>query len=165
MPSRPLTSDRALTIALGAEASRLAQDGAATADSLVTMAKGRGDLLAELAGIALGTYTVEPAVRPWALDVVRLLLLAGADVDALPAWVDVGRQRAGARAADGPAYAAGMRLTIDIDLEALPDPKGVELGRILRYWGGAAKDLDLTAPLEYPLMDSGYQQVGTMRVG
>ena len=58
-----------------------------------------------------------------------------------------------------------MRVTIDIDLEALPDPKGAELGRILRYWGGAAKDLDLTGPQEYPLMDSAYQQVGTMRVG
>src|SRR4051794_12957444 len=97
MPSRPLSRDRALTIALGAEASRLAQTGVTAPDSLVAMAKGRGDLLAELAGITLGTYTVEPVVRPWGLDVARLLVLAGADLGAIPAWVEVGRRRAGAR--------------------------------------------------------------------
>lgn len=57
-----------------------------------------------------------------------------------------------------------MRLTLEIDLDQLPDPKGDELGRILRYWGGAAKQLDLSAPLEQPLMDSGYQQVGSLRI-
>ena len=97
MPSRPLSRDRALTIALGAEATRLAQAGVATPDSLVAMAKRRGDLLAELAGITLGTFAVEPTVRPWALDVARLLVLAGADLDAVPAWVEVGRRRAGGR--------------------------------------------------------------------
>jgi hypothetical protein len=58
-----------------------------------------------------------------------------------------------------------VKLTLEIDLDQLPDPKGQELGRILRYWGGAAKQLDLSAPLEQPLMDSAYQQVGVLTIG
>ena len=55
-----------------------------------------------------------------------------------------------------------MRLTIDIDLDALPEPKDREAGRILRYWAGAMGQLDLTAPLEQQLMDSGYRPVGML---
>ena len=55
-----------------------------------------------------------------------------------------------------------MKLVIEIDLERLPDPKPEEVGRILRYWGGAAKHL--AKPLEQPLMDSTYQHVGTLKV-
>lgn len=58
-----------------------------------------------------------------------------------------------------------MKITLEIDLEAVPEPRGDEVGRILRYWGGAAKQLDLATPAELPLMDSGYQQVGTLRIG
>jgi hypothetical protein len=58
----------------------------------------------------------------------------------------------------------GVKLTIEIDLGQLPDPKGQEMGRILRYWGGAAKQLDLSAPLEQPLRDSAYQPVGVLRI-
>jgi hypothetical protein len=57
-----------------------------------------------------------------------------------------------------------MTLTIEINLAQLPDPKRAELGRILRYWGGAAKQLDLTAPFEQPLMDSAYRPVGILRI-
>jgi hypothetical protein len=57
-----------------------------------------------------------------------------------------------------------MKLTIEIDIDQLPDPKGQELGRILRYWGGAAKQLDLSAPLDQPLLDSSYQPVGVLRI-
>jgi hypothetical protein len=57
-----------------------------------------------------------------------------------------------------------MHLTIDIDLDALTGDAGDEVGRILRYWGGATKAMDLGQPLEQPLMDSTYQQVGTLRV-
>ena len=57
-----------------------------------------------------------------------------------------------------------MKLTIEIDLDQLPEPKAAELGRILRYWGGAAKQLDPTAPFEEPLRDSGYQPVDMLRV-
>lgn len=58
-----------------------------------------------------------------------------------------------------------MKITLEIDLDAVPEPRGDEVGRILRYWGGAAPQLDLTAPADLPLMDSGYQQVGTLRIG
>jgi hypothetical protein len=57
-----------------------------------------------------------------------------------------------------------VKLTIEIDLDQLPEPKAAELGRILRYWGGAAKQLDPTAPFEEPLRDSGYQPVGMLRI-
>ncbi len=57
-----------------------------------------------------------------------------------------------------------VKLTIEIDLEQLPDPKPDELGRILRYWGGAVKQIDLSNPVEMPLMDSSYQQVGVLKI-
>ncbi|MCU1432100.1 MAG: hypothetical protein JWP95_1205 [Actinotalea sp.] len=55
-------------------------------------------------------------------------------------------------------------MILEIDLETVPEPRGEEVGRILRYWGGAAKSLDLDVPTELPLMDSVYQQVGTLRI-
>lgn len=58
-----------------------------------------------------------------------------------------------------------VRLTLEIDLDQLPDPKAEELGRILRYWGGVAKQIDLSTVLEQPLMDSGYRQVGVLSIG
>jgi hypothetical protein len=57
-----------------------------------------------------------------------------------------------------------VRLTVEIDIDRLPDPKGFELGRILRYWGGAAKQLDLSTPMEQALLDSSYQPVGVLRI-
>ena len=39
------------------------------------------------------------------------------------------------------------------------DP-GAELGRILRYWGGAMKDVELTEGATQALYDSAYQPVG-----
>jgi hypothetical protein len=57
-----------------------------------------------------------------------------------------------------------VKFTIEIDLQQLPDPKPDELGRILRYWGGAAKQIDLSNPVEMPLIDSTYQQVGVLKI-
>lgn len=57
-----------------------------------------------------------------------------------------------------------MKLTIEIDIEQLPNPKPEELGRILRFWGEWAKKLDLSVPLEQQLVDSGYQPVGVLRI-
>lgn len=57
-----------------------------------------------------------------------------------------------------------MRLEIEIDLDQLPEPKAKELGRILRYWGGATEQLDLSTSLEQPLMDSAYRAVGVLRI-
>ena len=61
-------------------------------------------------------------------------------------------------------YRMMMKLTIEIDLDALPEPKNAEVGRILRYWGGAAKQLDFSAPMEHPLTDSSYSTVGVLKV-
>lgn len=58
-----------------------------------------------------------------------------------------------------------MRLTLDIDLDLLTADHATEVGRILRYWGGAMKQLDLTQPLEYELSDSEYRTVGMLKLG
>jgi hypothetical protein len=57
-----------------------------------------------------------------------------------------------------------MHLTLDIDLDALTGDHASETGRILRYWGGAMKQLDLTQPFEYELSDSDYKGVGAIRL-
>jgi hypothetical protein len=54
-----------------------------------------------------------------------------------------------------------VRLAIEIDLDQLPEPKAEELGRILRYWGGA---LDLATPVERPLLDGSYQPLGVLKI-
>lgn len=57
-----------------------------------------------------------------------------------------------------------MKLSIAIEIDDLPDEKGRELGRILRYWAGAMEQLDLDAPVEHQLMDSDYKPVGTLTI-
>ncbi|WP_101946793.1 hypothetical protein [Mycobacterium sp. 3519A] len=57
-----------------------------------------------------------------------------------------------------------MRFTLDVDL---PDDSDVraELGRILRYWAGAMKDLDaLKAGDNQDIYDSAYNKVGSWTV-
>lgn len=58
-----------------------------------------------------------------------------------------------------------MRLNLEIDLDALGPDAAAEAGRILRYWAGALGQIDLADPAQHPLMDSAYQQVGTIAVG
>ena len=55
-------------------------------------------------------------------------------------------------------------MTLDIDLDALTGDHAFELGRILRYWGGAMKQLDVTQPMEHELSDSEYKIVGVLRL-
>jgi hypothetical protein len=57
-----------------------------------------------------------------------------------------------------------VRLAIEIDLDQLPEPKAEELGRILRYWGRAAKQLDLATPVERLLLDGSYQPLGVLKI-
>lgn len=59
---------------------------------------------------------------------------------------------------------AGMRLLIDLDLDKLPNDQRTEAARILRYWAGALPQMDVTHPAEHPLMDSDYQNVGTLQL-
>ena len=57
-----------------------------------------------------------------------------------------------------------MHLTIDIDIDALSGEPEAEVGRILRYWAGALKQVTLAPGLEQDLMDSEYQPVGRLVV-
>lgn len=58
-----------------------------------------------------------------------------------------------------------MKLTIDIDLEAIVDDPAGEAGRILRYWAGALSQMDLSAEAEHALMNSTYDaEVGTIKI-
>jgi hypothetical protein len=64
------------------------------------IADGRTDLLAEVAGIFLGTSEGE-LHEPRARNAAELCRRAGADPDKIPGWVEEGRQRA-ARARQRP---------------------------------------------------------------
>jgi hypothetical protein len=57
-----------------------------------------------------------------------------------------------------------MHFTIDIDIDALSGDVAAEVGRILRYWAGALKQMELREGLEHDLMDSEYRPVGKLRV-
>ncbi|WP_448626115.1 hypothetical protein [Geodermatophilus sp. URMC 64] len=60
-----------------------------------------------------------------------------------------------------------MRFVLEVDLHAgalAGEDRGAELGRILRYWGGAMKEIELTPGARQDLMDSGYTPVGEWRV-
>jgi len=58
-----------------------------------------------------------------------------------------------------------MTFELRVDLDRLTGDAADELGRILRYWAGATKKLDLTAPQEQAIYDSAYTEVGAWRIG
>ncbi len=53
-----------------------------------------------------------------------------------------------------------MKFILEVDMTQLTGDPGTELGRILRYWGGAMKDIELTDGATQALYDSEYQRVG-----
>ena len=60
-----------------------------------------------------------------------------------------------------------MRFVLEVDLDAgalAGERRAEELGRILRYWGGAMKQVPLDAGSRQDLMDSDYTAVGTWRI-
>ena len=57
-----------------------------------------------------------------------------------------------------------MRFVLDVDLTAVAASPAEELGRILRYWGGAMKQVPLEAGSRQDLMDSDYAPVGSWRI-
>jgi hypothetical protein len=60
-----------------------------------------------------------------------------------------------------------MRFLLEVDLEAgklAGDRRAEELGRILRYWGGAMKQIELTFGARQDLSDSDYVVVGEWRI-
>jgi hypothetical protein len=93
-------ADRILVAQLTGEARHRAKWRALTADeevgavrALTALADGRGDLLAEVAGIFEGTSEGEPD-EPLARQAAALCRKAGADPDAIPGWIEEGRRRA-----------------------------------------------------------------------
>jgi hypothetical protein len=95
-------SDRIIVARLSGIAQRRARWGAATEDEMTAgaaelreLAGDRPDLLAETAGLALGTSERKGAeYRAQAEAVVALCRMAGADESLIPRWVEVGRERA-----------------------------------------------------------------------
>ncbi len=82
-----------------------AEETAAVAE-LRTLADGRADLLAEVAGILEGTSEGE-LDEPFVRQAAGLCRAAGADAEAIPAWIAEGRRR---RAnASRPPFSGGIR--------------------------------------------------------
>jgi hypothetical protein len=80
---------------LSGTAVRLARAGGPIAEAVAelrALAGGRGDLLAETAGVMAGAWTVRIGTGDDLLA-AGLLVLAGADHNLIARWVDVGRQR------------------------------------------------------------------------
>jgi hypothetical protein len=60
-----------------------------------------------------------------------------------------------------------MRFVLEVDLDAgalAGEDRAAELGRILRYWGGAMKQVSLEAGARQDLSDSDYAVVGSWRI-
>ncbi|WP_426243468.1 hypothetical protein [Nocardioides sp. LHG3406-4] len=58
-----------------------------------------------------------------------------------------------------------MRFVLDVTVDAAdPEAAAAELGRVLRYWGGAMRQIDVTAPAEQEVYDSGYTPIGSWRL-
>jgi hypothetical protein len=95
-------ADRILVAQLTGEARHHARwrdlteaEHAAAVGELRELAAGRADLLAEVAGIFEGTSEGE-LDEPLARQAAQLCRAAGADPDAIPAWVEEGRRRGAA---------------------------------------------------------------------
>ena len=93
-------ADRILVAQLTGEARHHARwsnlteaEHAAAVHELRELVAGRVDLLAEVAGIFEGASEGEPD-EPLARQAAQLCRDAGADLEAIPRWVEVGRERA-----------------------------------------------------------------------
>jgi hypothetical protein len=87
--------DRILCARLSGTATRLARAGGPIDEAVAelrALAAGRGDLLAEQAGIAVGAWSVRAGTADELLA-AGLLVLAGADHDQIGRWIEVGRER------------------------------------------------------------------------
>jgi hypothetical protein len=78
---------------------------AAAVAALRELAAGRADLLAEVAGVLEGASEGEPD-EPLTRSAARLCRQAGADPDAIPAWIEEGRRRR--NAARKPPFSGGV---------------------------------------------------------
>jgi hypothetical protein len=69
-----------------------AQEDAAVAE-LLEVAAGRGDLLAQYAGLAVGCHEGDPDESRYLLA-AQMCINAGADTSLIPQWIEEGRRRA-----------------------------------------------------------------------
>ncbi|MGH3185286.1 MAG: hypothetical protein ACRDOE_25750, partial [Streptosporangiaceae bacterium] len=106
-------ADRILIAEIWGEARRRARwrelssdEEAAAVAELAELAAGRADLLAEVAGVLEGASEGEPD-GPLARQAAQLCRKAGGDPDQIPAWIEIGRQRA-ARVWQQP-FSGGLR--------------------------------------------------------
>ena len=81
------------------------EEEAAAVAALRELAGGRADLLAEVAGILEGAREGEPD-EPLARQAAGLCRKAGADLEAIPAWIAEGRRRRAA--ARQPPFSGGL---------------------------------------------------------
>jgi hypothetical protein len=87
--------DRILGAKLNGRGLYLARAGGPLADAVAQLrelANGRADLLAEEAGLMLAAYSVRIETGDRAIA-AGLLIMAGADVNAIARWVEIGRRR------------------------------------------------------------------------
>ena len=62
---------------------------------------------------------------------------------------------------------SGMRFVLEVDLDAgamAGQNRAAELGRVLRYWAGAMKQVELAPGARQDISDSDYAVVGEWRV-
>jgi hypothetical protein len=97
---RPKPDPDGITVAqLAGTAGRYVSQKPLDVDAAITelreIANGRGDLLAERAGLTLGFYARENRDE-WSRKALQaaLLIAAGADLTRLPEWIEEGQQRA-----------------------------------------------------------------------
>jgi hypothetical protein len=57
-----------------------------------------------------------------------------------------------------------MRFVLEVDMDGFGDDAGKELGRILRYWGGAMTQVELVDGAAQAIYDSEYREVGRWTV-
>ena len=130
-------SDRLLVAELWGEARHHARwrelgsdEEAAAVAALRELADGRADLLAEVAGIFEGASEGEPD-EPLARQAAQLCRRAGADPEAIPAWIEEGRRRrAAARRAPPSGGVRGPRLASCLCHQTGPGPSGCTPGDI-----------------------------------
>ena len=51
-----------------------------------------------------------------------------------------------------------MKFVLKIDMDKIEGDPAAELGRALRYWGGATKQLDFAKEQRMDIMDSSYEK-------
>ena len=53
-----------------------------------------------------------------------------------------------------------MRFLLEVDMDGFDGEAAGELGRILRYWGGSMRQVELKPGVAQAIYDSAYREVG-----